>query len=522
MFLSIRLLAKVLLVLGLCAVCAVLVFARAYASEPTPVAVCGVIDSSNSMWFSTDRPPSDSGLLRYAAIEAAVGLLGADSHSSNDAIAIVDFGSSLREGDDIVVIPPVVLSSTEARVQLDIAIRNAQYPKGSTRLDVALRHCLQLLSDPKFEASKKAVLLTTDGEPFSPDPAFSGEAQMTAIERDILPSMRANHIPIFTIGFGPAAIDPASTFRSNIEALAKGTDGGATFADNASNLFAEVAKVFAGILGEQLTNLPESSTGSPRLFPITVAEPLDQLRIVVLKSKEGISTELTDPSGAPATGLDRNSAGLWETLTVNQPTLGRWTLALSGPGQIIVSVQSIRPPIPSQTVSPTIRTDSARPSGPASGNDVHLPHPAGENRALIAAIVGSIGAAAAIAGLVAYTFVVAGRRGLLTQVDGPGEVFLEEELGIRKWLPRPPRLSLNAILAAFGAVSSDVDGDVIVGSQGLSLRLPDGQDDRVKVDGISAAGDTAVAPGSVVSVDSVSFRYTIESESGEQEFAWNE
>jgi hypothetical protein len=150
-------------------------------------------------------------------------------------------------------------------------------------------------------------------------------------------------------------------------------------------------------------------------------------------------------------------------------------------------------PTPSPAPSPAAPTRETTPTPPQ--NTADSPAPATEPRqsdpdvpwgtvaVALGAIMGLVGVGG---GGTTYIRMCLGRHGILRRVDSLQEVFIEDELGWRRWLPRSPRLRFNTVLEALGEHVAPLDAYLEIHDGSLVAEVSDPQD-RIQINGHAAA-----------------------------------
>lgn len=322
------------------------------------------------MWAATDQgPASDPGPnpLRAQAARVAISLLGADVNDAQDGVGVVLFGSADRPGDDIVVLPVTELSSNAAREALYARIDESLWSKGFTRIDRALSSCLVVLGAAQPQPAQARIVLVTDGVPQAADPRYDANGQLAALTwtLDEL-SRRGWHVDVILLGSTAQSIaDDPGSFANRI---AGATSGQVYVAAQRTDLLHIYTSIVASMTGRTLVSGDPIDLAKSSSVPVQVEERTAEMTVTVVKSDIGTTVELFTPDGADANGqITRTSTGLVETLTVQEPTPGVWSLRLLGAGQAYVSLvlkpAANVPPTPPTQVAPAGQTTNSHATG---------------------------------------------------------------------------------------------------------------------------------------------------------------
>lgn len=230
----------------------------------------------------------------------------------------------------------------QAALKQTIAQRSQQCrPNGATPTYDALSKALGLLKAATAQdgGSSGSVILLTDGQP---DPQQN--AQITAIQHDLLPQFKQSGFPIDAVALGAD-----QGLHSFLSGLADAT-GGSYYDDghgvvpgvSALNIAPFFVDIFAQRNGRIVTHdIPPTALGGATVSRnFSVGDFVSQLSVVAVKDSPSATVTLTAPNGQT---LSSSTAGVlfagdphYAIFSIPNPQQGAWQLNVSGSGQFLM------------------------------------------------------------------------------------------------------------------------------------------------------------------------------------------
>jgi hypothetical protein len=304
-----------------------------------------VLDMSGSM------AQNDPNGLRCSAADAYINLSG-----PGDVIGVVglDNNNLVAGGSHNFLLAqkwadPVDMSTLAARQNLQATIAaksNNCKPDIDTPTYDALSQAYAMLQQATKGTQKTgSVILLTDGTPF-PDT----DAQMAAIQSDLIPEYRSSGWAIDTIALGT----DSGGFHPFLEGIANGTSG--SFYDdskgdipgapNPLNLGPFFVQIFGKHHPEDTIKqdvAPTTVSGQTFSTNFSVTDYTQNLDIIVLKDGAGMTATLNTPTGlliSPGTGNTGNvqvfTESYYSIYIIAAPQAGQWQLNVAGTGNFIM------------------------------------------------------------------------------------------------------------------------------------------------------------------------------------------
>lgn len=316
-----------------------------------------ILDMSGSM------AQNDPNGLRCSAANAYVDLSGAGDYVGVIGLAGSGSGGPNGFGSAEVWAQPAEMATVASRTALRQTIaqrsQNCQ-PNAATPTYDALRQALAMLKTATAQSGLSgSVILLTDGAPF-PQP----DAQIAAIQRDLLPQFKQSGFPIDAIGLGAD-----QTLHTFLSGLADAT-GGSYFDDghgvvpgvSALNIAPFFVSVFALRNGRVASNdiPPTQLSGGAVSRNFSVGDFVSQLSVVAVKDSPGATVTLTAPNGQI---VSSSTAGIlysedlhYVIFSIPNPQQGAWQLNAHGSGEFLMDSLKV------STLALSIITPSAQSS----------------------------------------------------------------------------------------------------------------------------------------------------------------
>lgn len=229
----------------------------------------------------------------------------------------------------------------QATLKQTIAQRSQQcHPNGATPTYDALSRALGLLKTATAQGGfSGSVILLTDGQP-----APQQDAQIAAIQHDLLPQFKQDGFPIDAVALGAD-----QGLHSFLSGLADAT-GGSYYDDahgvvpgvSALNIAPFFVDIFAQRNGRIVTHdIPPTALGGATVSRnFSVGDFVSQLAVVAVKDSPSTTVTLTAPNGQT---LSSSTAGVlfagdphYAIFSIPNPQQGAWQLNVTGSGQFLM------------------------------------------------------------------------------------------------------------------------------------------------------------------------------------------
>lgn len=229
----------------------------------------------------------------------------------------------------------------QAALKQTIAQRSQQcQPNGATPTYDALSRALGLLKTATAQGGLSgSVILLTDGQP-----APQQDAQIAAIQHDLLPQFKQDGFPIDAVALGAD-----QGLHSFLSGLADAT-GGSYYDDghgvvpgvSALNIAPFFVDIFAQRNGRIVTHdIPPTALGGAAVSRnFSVGDFVSQLAVVAVKDSPATTVTLTAPNGQT---LSSSTAGVlfagdphYAIFSIPNPQQGAWQLNVTGSGQFLM------------------------------------------------------------------------------------------------------------------------------------------------------------------------------------------
>jgi hypothetical protein len=265
-----------------------------------------------------------------------IGVIGLDSPAPNTTGGNHGFVQALLWAN------PSSMDTTgqrDALKQLIAAKSHGCAPDGDTPTYDALAKALPMLSSATRDGKSGSVILLTDGVPY-PDT----QAQLDAINNDLVPQFVAHHWPIDTIALGT---DSDFAFLKKLSDQTEGAyysdnNGGQVTPLNIANFFVDIFALRNHRTPGPLI-APETLPGGSVERDIQVGPYVDHLDVIAIKKQAATTVTLTSPGPGgrtvpppvPGTFVSTGDPH-YAIFSINQPQQGIWHLNISGAGQFQV------------------------------------------------------------------------------------------------------------------------------------------------------------------------------------------
>jgi archaellin len=306
-----------------------------------------ILDMSGSMG------QNDPQGYRCSAADAYIDLSGA-----NDLIGVIglDNNNGLTGGNHNFQTAqlwsnPVNMATVQARQALKNTIKtkssNCRPDNTTPTYDALAQAYTMLASATKQSGFSGSVILLTDGTPY-PDT----DAQIAAIQSDLVPMYKAKNWHIDTIGLGadaPVGGSTPGTFHDFLSGISNATTG--TFYDdghgavngvsplNIGPFFVQIFGRYSGLTVTQ--DIPPTAlTGGTTSRNFQVTGGTTNLDVVVVKDQSRTQVALQDAAGQPVTadgvGVFVSQENYQDIFQVSQPQPGAWVANVTGSGQFLL------------------------------------------------------------------------------------------------------------------------------------------------------------------------------------------
>ncbi|MBI3944978.1 MAG: VWA domain-containing protein [Armatimonadetes bacterium] len=271
--------------------------------EPGGIELALIIDSSGSMGWN------DPGNYRKSASKMLV-----DMAEEKDAMAVVDFDSSVRTWASLTTITGKPGESTPDRNALKAAIDKVD-SSGGTNIEAGLQRGYSELAASTTNAPKAAILLT-DGEG-----TYSGVATQ---------QFAAKGWPVYTIALTGAADE--ALMRS----IASATGGEYAKAPTQHNLAELFARLRGAPKGESTVANTQGNVnpGETVSNEVTIDGQMEAATFSTTWSNGTMSLSLQRPDGTTVDqsepGVTFGSAGRFAFFTIEKPMAGLWRMSVTG------------------------------------------------------------------------------------------------------------------------------------------------------------------------------------------------
>jgi hypothetical protein len=296
-----------------------------------------ILDMSGSM------AQNDPNGLRCSAANAYIDLSGPGEYVGVIGLTGSGSGGPDQFGSAEVWAPPAEMATVASRAALRQTIaqrsKNCQ-PQAATPTYDALREALTMLKSATAQSGLSgSVILLTDGAPYPKQ-----DAQIAAIQRDLLPQFKQGGFPIDAIGLGTD-----QTLHTFLSGLADAT-GGSYYDDghgvvpgvSALNIAPFFVAIFALRNGRIATNdiPPTQLNGATVSRNFSVGDFVSQLSVIAVKDSPGATVTLTAPNGqlvtSSAAGILYSSDPHYAIFSIPDPQQGAWQLNARGSGQFLM------------------------------------------------------------------------------------------------------------------------------------------------------------------------------------------
>ncbi|HEY0754310.1 MAG TPA: vWA domain-containing protein [Ktedonobacteraceae bacterium] len=349
-----------------------------------------VLDMSGSM--STNDPQG----YRCSAADAYIDLSG-----QSDSIGLVGLdGTGARGGSHnfesaISWLDPQSTATVQNKQSVKSALANKSNnckPDMTTPTDDALNQAYNMLD--AFTTQNKnisgSVILLTDGAP-CPDL----DAQVTAIQSELIPKFASRKWPVDTIALGhdaplnstaacgaPGTL--SGTYHTFLSGIASGTHGkfyddgvGPVPGISALNIAGFFVDIFARYSGEtpSLAIGVQQLNGSTTQQNFPVVDGATKLDVVIVKESASVNVSLANPASQT---ISQNTAGVFVSqdnfhaiYSITSPPAGAWIATASGQGRFMlysltktdITVTVTQVAVPSSSLNSTLDQQRALPLG---------------------------------------------------------------------------------------------------------------------------------------------------------------
>ncbi len=296
-----------------------------------------VLDMSGSM------ATNDNDGLRCSAANAYIDLSGPGDYIGVVGLSGDGSGGPNGFGAAQTWAAPVNMQTVQDQTALKqtIATRSQRCrPNGATPTYDALSKALGLLKTATASGGLSgSVILLTDGQP-----APQQDAQIAAIQHDLLPQFKQGNFPIDTVALG--ADQGLHAFLSGLADATGGSyydDGhGVVPGVSALNIAPFFVDIFAQRNGRIVTHdiPPTQLSGAAVSRNFSVGDFVSQLAVVAVKDSPSATVTLTAPNGQT---VSSTSAGVlyagdphYALFSIPNPQQGAWQLNVTGSGQFLM------------------------------------------------------------------------------------------------------------------------------------------------------------------------------------------
>ena len=340
-----------------------------------------ISDHSLSNWQCDDGPGTDPQQLRVQAVQLFINYLGADAHNARFRLALFHFGGEVSQ-----VAPLTDLGDEAMRRQLAQVAADPQPIPWTDQL-AALRSAHELLRTTGDLASRRTIILLTDGDPQFPrhrlfesntyrQDLYTLAAQFANDEADLF-------VVHLTNPESPCSQRALAEWVTLWAELAQTTPRGALYtATKASDLLPIYHAIVRDLSVRDTGNVAASQPllddeplrgGEPLIIDVMVEGPLTSMTFIILKQDP---TALVQVDGPASAMLEVNARRVTvtgahsrqEIWRFEDPLPGRWRVILTGEGTVTVWQDRIWPaftPTATQTAT-SLPTNTPPPSPTAT------------------------------------------------------------------------------------------------------------------------------------------------------------
>ncbi len=353
--------------------------AQSTAATPAPLFdIVLVSDQSVSMW-DCDGVGSDPELLRVDAAHLFINYLGADSSNGSNGrfrLGLIHFG-----GDVQVMAPLTSVSTAAARSELAAVAADPQPIPWTDPLQ-ALEAAREMLTTTGQPASRRVIVLLTDGEPAWPDDAAANPGLYKAALRGLAQELALEQTALYVVQL----TNPNTTCNQRMisewmsvweEIVATAGGGAIQTAAQAADLLPIYHTIVRDLIVRDTGNLAQSQPlleaqplveRQPYTVTVTVDTALTSMTLVILKQDADTHAAIQGPHGADAQASaagvtvagDGGKQEVWRFLA---PAQGVWQVVLLGRGEVTVWQDRVLPlptatplPLPTHTPLPPTPT----------------------------------------------------------------------------------------------------------------------------------------------------------------------
>lgn len=366
-----------LLLAGLCLLVLLIRPVSASDAASQPLQVWLLIDNSNSM-YDRDGLGSDPDFLRLGAARLFLTYLGVDEPGLLHQAGVIFFGSAAE-----LVVPLTPLTDDAQRADLFAQIANP-VRLGWTDHLAALQLAQAEIEAANGRQGRPVIILLSDGKPeLHDDLSPAAQADYLAALQAQSDQFQQAGIPLFLILLANKTTDEdieiAATWQPFWQTMSQATPPGrfysARTAADLPNIYHDIVVALTGresngiVLSTAVTEEAEAT--------LPIPSGLAQLTLVVSKSDpaqevtiQTAADEILTPDSPQVRRAGQNQDALEEVWVIEQPPAGRWTVQITGSGEVTIWQDTKR--LPPTAVPPAV---VASPSISATASSTLPPTP---------------------------------------------------------------------------------------------------------------------------------------------------